>query len=67
MLAHPITPKTDHAAEGLFGASPIEEAPDGGTSRVDYNKAHGRKVGAPLSGGDRQAAYDALLSPKAKS
>lgn len=81
MPAHPSTPKTDHAAEGLHGASPAQEAPDGAPARSydntgnglsavsgqNYNTAHGRKANAPVSGGDRHAAYDALLSPKTKS
>jgi hypothetical protein len=47
------------------GFEPINHpqlAPDGGKTRAEYNKAHGRRPNAPLSGGDRQAAYDALLS-----
>lgn len=35
-------------------------------SQAEYNKAHGRKADAPLSGGDRQATYDSLLSAKAE-
>jgi hypothetical protein len=56
MPAHSSTPKTDHAAEGLFGASPVQEAPDGAPARVyrnvgkglsensgqTYDEAHGR-------------------------
>lgn len=56
MPAHPSTPKGDHAAEGLHGASPAQEAPDGAPARVyrnvgnglsensgqTYNEAHGR-------------------------
>lgn len=41
-------------------------APDGGKSNAEYNQAHGRVANAPVNGGDRQAAYDALLHcPKA--
>jgi hypothetical protein len=37
-----------------------------GKARGAYNKAHGRKANAPLSGGSRAAAHDALLSKKTK-
>lgn len=50
----------------MFGHSPVEEAPDGGMSRGDYNRAVGRKSDAPLSGGSREAAYAALVRPSAK-
>ena len=50
----------------MFGHSEVAPAPDGAASRAQYNKAVGRKADAPLSGGDRQAAYDALLRPSAK-
>jgi hypothetical protein len=36
-------------------------------SRVQYNANVGRKANAPLSGGDRQAAYDALTEKSSKA
>jgi hypothetical protein len=42
MPARKSTPKTDHAKEGLFGHSEVEEAPDGQVSREQYDINHGR-------------------------
>jgi hypothetical protein len=47
-----------------IGITPIHKAqpaPDG-KSAAELNASHGRKPGAPVTGGPRQAAYHALLS-----
>jgi hypothetical protein len=78
MPARKSAPATDHTGLSLFGHSEAEEALDGQPARVydnqgsglseesgeNYNEAHGRESKAPTSGGDRQAAYEALLSKK---
>lgn len=72
-------PAQDHTGESLFGpiSHAVEEL-DGAPAReylnqgsglstesgLNYNEARGRKANAPTSGGDRQAAYDALLKPE---
>jgi hypothetical protein len=53
------------ASTNEVNSGAVTPAPDGKT-RGAYNTAHGRKANAPLSGGSRQAAYDALLSKKTK-
>ena len=48
---------------GFFKAShDAKLEPDGGKTLAEYNLALGRKANAPVLGGDRQAAYDSLLS-----
>lgn len=53
--------KTGDGGSAFGPIANVVESPDGAQSPEQYNRDHGRKPNAPTSGGDRQAAYDALL------